>query len=202
MRIRNLINDNSSVYTSNAYLILGDWSGISDVNTLIDTGSDPAILEQIVNAPTGVGKKAIEQVILTHNHSDHKGMLPQICKLYHPKVFAYSPMEDVDCLLRNGQVLRCGDRNFEVIHTPGHSNDSICLYCHEDGVLFVGDTNVVIHHADGHYEKAFIEILERLCRLDISAIYFGHDSPMLSGAKDVLKESLHNVRLAMGINNG
>ena len=65
MRISNLIQTKSMVYSSNVYLVLGDWSAIDDVNTLIDVGNDPAILEQISLAPTGVGKKPIEQVIFT-----------------------------------------------------------------------------------------------------------------------------------------
>lgn len=197
MRIINLTSENCSVYSSNAYLILGSWSAIGDVNTLIDTGCDQEIINALAHSPTGVGKKAVEQIILTHNHSDHKGMLGQIKEKYNPKVYAYSPGEHVDKLLKNGQMIKCGDRHFEVIHTPGHSNDSICLYSRDEGVLFVGDTNVVIHHTDSSYDDNFVHVLERLCRLEIRSIYFGHDKPMLENAKEVLKESLRNVRIAV-----
>jgi hypothetical protein len=78
---------------------------------------------------TGLGKNAIEQVILTHSHSDHAAILPLIREKYHPVVYAYSAFAGADIVLKDGQILHCGDRHFEVIHIPGHSDDSICLYC-------------------------------------------------------------------------
>jgi hypothetical protein len=50
MRIVTL--DNSGrMYTSLAYLVLGDASQLEDVNTLVDVGADPAILASIERAP-------------------------------------------------------------------------------------------------------------------------------------------------------
>jgi glyoxylase-like metal-dependent hydrolase (beta-lactamase superfamily II) len=37
-------------------------------------------------------------------------------------------------------VIRLGDKTFRVIHTPGHSPGSICLYWEEEKVLISGDT--------------------------------------------------------------
>ena len=80
-------------------------------------------------------------MVLTHNHSDHTALLPQLREAFHPKVFAFSPnIAGVDGLLRDGDSIKMGDEDFEVIHTPGHSSDSICLYNRADGVLFVGDS--------------------------------------------------------------
>ena len=198
MRITNLIQSKSMVYSSNVYLILGDWSAIDDVNTLIDVGNDPAILDQITHAPTGVGKQPIEQVIFTHSHFDHTALLPQIRQRYQPVVYAYSAFIGADEILRDGQILHCGDRYFEVIYTPGHSDDSICLYCQTDGVLFVGDTPVVIRSTDGTHEDRFVAALERLCRLDVRAIYFGHGDPLTVNPRAALLASLRNVRVARG----
>jgi glyoxylase-like metal-dependent hydrolase (beta-lactamase superfamily II) len=198
MRISNLIQSKSMIYSSNVYLVLGDWSAIDDVNTLIDVGNDPAVLEQITLAPTGVGKHSIEQVVITHGHFDHTALLPQIRQLYQPTVYAFSAYVGADELVHDGQVLHCGDRYFEVIHTPGHSDDSICLYCQTDGALFVGDTPVVIRSTDGTYEDRFVAALERLCRLDVRTIYFGHGDPMTVNARAALQGSLRNVRIARG----
>ncbi len=198
MRISNLIQSKSMVYSSNVYLVLGDWSAIDDVNTLIDVGNDPAVLDQIALAPTGVGKQSIEQVIFTHGHFDHTALLPQIRQRYQPVVYAYSAFVGADELLRDGQVLHCGDRYFEVIYTPGHSDDSICLYCQTDGALFVGDTPVIIRSTDGTYEDRFVAALERLCRLDVRTIYFGHGEPLTVNPRSALLGSLRNVRIARG----
>jgi glyoxylase-like metal-dependent hydrolase (beta-lactamase superfamily II) len=197
MRIINLTDRRSMIYSSNVYLILGDWSAIEDVNTLIDVGNDPAIMGRIVLAPTGVGKKAVEQVILTHGHFDHAALLPTIRESFAPRVYAHSTFAGADVIARDGQTLRCGDRLFKVIYTPGHSDDSICLFCQADGVLFVGDTPVVIRSVDGTYEERFVRALERLCQLDVHAIYFGHGDPVMEGAQALLAESLRNVRAAL-----
>ncbi len=197
MRIINLTDRRSMIYSSNVYLILGDWSAIEDVNTLVDVGNDPAIMGRIGFAPTGVGKKAIEQVILTHGHFDHSALLPAIRENYSPCVYAHSAFVEADKVVHDGQMLRCGDRMFEAVYTPGHSDDSICLYCQTDGVLFVGDTPVLIRSNDGSHEPRFVQALERLCQLDVKVIYFGHGDPIVEGGQALLWESLRNVRAAM-----
>ena len=55
MKILNL-TEKSNVYTSNVYFVLGTWNALPDVNTLVDVGRDPAVIEAIKNASTGVGK--------------------------------------------------------------------------------------------------------------------------------------------------
>jgi glyoxylase-like metal-dependent hydrolase (beta-lactamase superfamily II) len=197
MRIINLTDSQSMIYSSNVYLILGDWSAIADVNTLIDVGNNPAIVDTVRNAPTGVGKPAVERVVLTHGHFDHTALLPQIRTQFNPIVYAHPVFTDADIALQDGAELRCGDRTFEVIFTPGHSEDSICLYCEQAGALFVGDTPVVIRSSEGTHEKGFVDALARLCQKRVQAIYFGHGEPVLKGAQAVLLESLKNVRHAM-----
>jgi len=186
------------IYSSNVYLIRGDWNAIPDVNTLIDVGNDAAVIERIRATPTGVGKKAVEQVILTHGHFDHAALLPAIREAFQPVVYAHSAFVKADRILEDGQTLRCGDRVFEVIYTPGHSNDSICLYCKEDGLLFVGDTPVIIRSTDGSYEEDFIRALERLCRKDVRVIYFGHGDPLFDDCNARLRSSLRNVKEGLG----
>ena len=194
MKIINL-TENSKVYTSNAYLLLGSWNALSDVNTLVDVGRDPVVIEKINNASTGVGKKRIDQVILTHSHYDHAGLLPLIRTHFEPCVHAFSPyLETVDYVLKDGDTLKFGDRMFEVIHTPGHSHDSICLYGEEDGILFAGDTPLIIHRPGDTYQKEFVQALEKISRKSIRAIYFGHGHPMLEHCNHRLRASVENVR--------
>ena len=87
-----------------------------------------------------------------------------------------------------------GDRDFEVIHIPYHSNDSICLYCAEERVLFSGDTPVRILSAGGSYPPDFIASMERLANLDIEAIYSGHDEPVRSNAGRMIQATLVNIQ--------
>ena len=90
------------MYTSNVYLVTGTNNTLSDVNTLIDVGRDPMVLEVLPNEYTGVGKRAVEQVIITHNHYDHTSMLKPIVERYHPRVCAFSHhLAGVDILLKD-----------------------------------------------------------------------------------------------------
>ena len=183
-------------------MILGDWKRMEDINTLIDVGNDPSIIEVISEIETGVGKKKVEQVILTHDHSDHTGILPLIIKEYNPVVYAYSPfMEGVTHTVSDGALLRIGETNFEVIHTPGHSSDSISLHNEDHEVLFVGDTPVMIRRSDSWHENDFINALKRLCQKKVKSIYFGHGDPVLSGGHSLLIESLSNIRKGARKNN-
>ena len=189
MRVVRLENS-GLVYTSESYLILGDSSRLEDVNTLVDVGQDPAVLASIERAPTGVGKWPVEQVVLTHSHSDHCALLPLVRRKFRPKVFAFSPnVEGVDGLLRDGDSIKMGDACFEVIHMPGHSSDSVCLYNQAAGVLFAGDSPVLITSAIGTYEDGFLAALEKLCCREVRTIYFGHGAPLTERCNEKLRDS-------------
>jgi len=185
-----ILENSGQVYTSQAYLVLGGASRIEDVNTLVDVGQDPAILASIERAPTGVGKWPVEQVVLTHNHSDHCALLPRIREAFHPKVLAFSrSIDGVDCPLRDGDTIKMGDGYFEIIHTPGHSSDSICLYNQAEGVLFAGDSPVLISSPTETHEAGFLAALEKLCARDVRRIYFGHGAPLTERCNERLRES-------------
>ena len=46
----------------------------------------------------------------------------------------------VDCALKEGDEVALGSYTFRVIHTPGHTEGSMCLYCEAEKLLFTGDT--------------------------------------------------------------
>ncbi len=206
MKITNL-TESSGIYTCNAYLVLGAWSTLEDVNTLVDVGRDPAIIRTIDDVYTGVGKKRVDQVVVTHSHYDHTGMLREICAAYSPRVYAFSPFWESDSgllsdvlspaqvhIVKDGDTLRIGDRTFEVIHAPGHSNDSICFYCEAEGILFAGDSPLVLR-APASYDSTHREALRRLSQKKINTIYFGHGAPMTGNCSKVLQESVEFVHV-------
>jgi glyoxylase-like metal-dependent hydrolase (beta-lactamase superfamily II) len=181
-------------YTSNVYLITGNMRGVDDVNTLVDVGNDPSMLPTLADFYAGVGKSPVEQIVLTHSHSDHTGQLTTIKKLYNSRVMAAAhAVKGVDHILVDGELFQMGDRTFEVIHMPGHSQDSICLYNADEAVVFVGDSPVLIRSAGGTYEMGFIRALTRLCQKRVKAIYFGHGEPTFRNAQELLAHSLQNV---------
>jgi glyoxylase-like metal-dependent hydrolase (beta-lactamase superfamily II) len=188
------LKGNSQKYTCNAYLVLGSWNTLEDTNTLVDVGTDASIIEEIEKINTGVGKRPVEQIILTHEHFDHAGGIKEIKQKYNPKIYAYKDFKGVDEVLRDGQIITMGDRQFEVIHTPAHSSDSLCLYCEQEKVFFSGDTPVRVMTVGGSYSEEFINALEKITRRNIQTIYSGHDKPIREKVRDMMVETLKNIK--------
>ncbi len=191
MKVYNLTKD-SDVYTSNVYFIRGDWNAIDDVNVLIDAGRDRSVLEKIKNFNSGVGKKKVEKIILTHNHYDHTFMASKIKELYGCKVLAFHDEKYVDGVLKEGMLVKAGERYLEVIHTPGHTSDSICLWESKQKILFTGDTNINMSSRDHDNEKT-VFYLKKLARLDVKIIYPGHGMPIRENAARIIRDSLFNL---------
>ena len=190
MRITRLKN-NPNKYSGNSYLIRGSNNYIKDVNTLIDTGSDNYILKEIGTIYTGVGKRAVEQILLTHNHFDHAGGVKFISKIYNPKVYAFTKDIRVTNLLHDEDKILVGDRIFRVIYMPGHSNDSVCFYNYDDKVLFSGDCNLNLFSDDNSYSDEFLSAFEKIVALNINIIYPGHGEPIVNNINTMLKDSFN-----------
>jgi glyoxylase-like metal-dependent hydrolase (beta-lactamase superfamily II) len=95
---------------------------------------------------------------------------------------------DNACALRGGEEFRGDDYQLNVIHTPGHTPGSCCIYEAGNKVLFSGDT--IIKHItpnplvvikreqlhNPHYQslKAFMDSLDRLYHLDVVCALPGH----------------------------
>lgn len=88
-------------------------------------------------------------------------------------------------LLEDGDVIDLGDRQFEVIHTPGHSPGGIALYEKATEILFSGDIlydGPLIedtYHSNAHDYHAS---MERLLRLKVRLVHGGH-FPSFSGER-------------------
>ncbi len=90
---------------------------------------------------------------------------------------------NVDVFLKDGARVP-GFNKWQIIHTPGHSFDSLCVYNSEHGILFTGDTILTTYrgepfanpfHVD---ESALKKSLERLTRLKVSFLLPGHSIPV------------------------
>ncbi len=185
MKIMNITDSIASThYTANAYLVTGDRNSNGSINTLVDVGGDPDIISKINNIPADGARKRISQVVLTHDHYDHICMLEKIRELYSPIVCAYSHhIPGVDRVLSDGDILHCGDRDFIVIWAPGHSPDSICLYCPANGTLFTGDNHLHTNAGDPKYFKKYHEVKKYIASLDVSVICPGHGPSIVTEAR-------------------
>lgn len=193
MRIVTL-EDSGEIYTSQVYLVLGASSRLEDVNTLVDVGQAPAIFESIERAPTGVGKRPMEQVVLTRRHSSNAVPVPEVRATFRRKAFALSPsLGCVDCVPTNGDTLKIGDAFFDVIHMPGHTGGWACSFSRTEGAPLAGDSplrpgpETAAHGAGGPMA------MEGTCFPNVRRIYFGYGVPPMGRCDAKLRESYRFV---------
>lgn len=197
-----------------AHAILDD-----DGVTLIDTGYAGS-LPRIERGLADLGRSVsdVRRVVCTHGHPDHAGSARAFADLgievlIHPadavnldigfgdavrrpsrgRIFAamtpplarFTPLEDGAVLPVLGGL--------EVIHTPGHTPGSVCLFAPRDGALFVGDTLQRrfgrVSYASGLYsdDPAMARAsVQRLAQLGVSSIVFSHWAPLTDGAAEII----------------
>ncbi len=92
----------------------------------------------VVSAAKGEGMRVL-YAVATHGHFDHVETLAELAGKLGAKTVAHEASElPTDVRVKGGYRLEVGGARVEVIHTPGHTPDSICLF---DGRnLFTGDT--------------------------------------------------------------
>jgi len=101
-----------------------------------------------------------------------------------------------DAFLSDGDILRLGETEIRVVHTPGHSAGSVCFIA--DGNVFSGDTlfRLTVGRTDfkDGDEKALLASLMRLMELpDEYAVYPGHHRPTAVGFERVKNHFLRHV---------
>jgi glyoxylase-like metal-dependent hydrolase (beta-lactamase superfamily II) len=135
----------------NAYIV---WCEKTKAGILIDPGDE---IDAIVERVSAHGVK-LERIIITHAHIDHVlhaheaqtrlrlplymhrddgpilQRVPQQAAMFG---LAHGPIPKVDGYLNDGEVIRFGEVELTVRHTPGHSPGAISLI--GEGHAFVGD---------------------------------------------------------------
>lgn len=207
---------------ANVYLI------VEDTLTLVDAGlpgNGPAIARCI--ARLGRRFDELKRTVLTHGHFDHSGSAAQLRALTGARVLAHAAEVEGGTLVPglNGaggrllhligglmhvhqvqvdQPLQDGDiipvlGGLKVLHMPGHTPGSICLFSEKRGVLFAGD--VIINNGDRlsrplprsrRGRRLAEQSLERLSPLGIQLCCFGHGRPMGDGVGARVAQFAHN----------
>jgi len=58
---------------------------------------------------------------------------------FRPEEYSIRPFR-ISGIVKDGQAIDLGGRSLEVLLTPGHTPDSLCLLDHRNRILFIGDT--------------------------------------------------------------
>lgn len=166
-----------------------------------------AILVDPVLDEAEAAARAIEEgglrlaaVVDTHTHADHLSAGPLLAERFGAPYSLHesTAVRAVGERLRDGQVLGAGDLRVEVIHTPGHTPDSITLRC--GGDLLTGDFLFLAQDGAGRLDLpggdagAHWDSLRRLASLgDDVRVLPGHDYQGLTDST-LAAERLRNPR--------
>jgi len=158
----------------------------------------------------------LQMVINTHGHFDHVGGNKRLLETTGVELLLHADDKDLlglagqhagiyglstelspapDKLLADGDLIKLGDLEIKVLHTPGHTPGGICLLVED--LLIVGDTLFAgsIGRTDlpgGNHQQLIQSIHKKLLPLpDGTAVYPGHGPSSSIG-----REKLHNPFLS------
>ena len=159
----------------------------------------------------GFAKKQLsdfEWVINTHGHFDHVGgngyFINAKVAIHEAEAGIIEKGDDglsmagfFDGKLKPrpvGRKLKDGDviNGLKVIHTPGHSPGSICLYDEKRKLLFSGDTvfadGVGRTDLEGGDQQELVKSLEKILGLDVKTVLPGHGPVVKENAKQTISK--------------
>ncbi|MCC3266987.1 MBL fold metallo-hydrolase [Arthrobacter gengyunqii] len=174
-----------SLEGTNSYVIAAEGS---EHVVVVDPGPlDEEHLQLLASAGT------VELVLITHRHPDHTEASERFAEMTGAPVRAFHPAYCVGSdPLSDGEELHAGGVEITVLHTPGHTSDSVCFHLPADGPggsVLTGDTilgrgTTVLDFPDGTLGDYFAS-LERLSELGHATVLPAH-GPVLSDLSTVV----------------
>ncbi|HUG97116.1 MAG TPA: MBL fold metallo-hydrolase [Nitrososphaera sp.] len=156
------------------YVIADEESGDA---AIIDPSWD---LDEIFHALKKNGWRA-KYVINTHTHFDHVLGNDQVARVVGAKIVQHKNSQlEKHVEVSDGDVIEIGSIRLRVLHTPGHSKDSMCLLL-DDQLVFTGDTLFVGNCGrtdlpGSDPAEMYHSLFDRLAKLDEKlVVYPGHN---------------------------
>jgi hydroxyacylglutathione hydrolase len=164
-----------------AFLFIGEKRALL-VDTTNGSGNLKAVVESLTKLPV--------ILVNTHADGDHIGCNWQFEETFmHPAEFAHYAIKskEGDAIpkpILEGDIIDIGERQFEVIFTPGHTSGSIVLLDRKNRILIGGDTILEYMFIFGQFRnlRALISSLEHLKNKYWDAfetIYASHFAPQV-----------------------
>jgi glyoxylase-like metal-dependent hydrolase (beta-lactamase superfamily II) len=204
---RERISDDIFVFTSGMYAQVTAGAVLtSEGAVIIDTLPFPSEARQIVEFISKRSPNGIRYLILTHYHADHtygahlfrnvevishalcRDWLLQYGQVGLEAARAQTPeLADAqlcipEVVFEGGEMtLRMGNKTLQLLHSPGHTMDSIVVHIKEDRILFAADTVMPVPYIVDGDLKAFIESLRMIRALSLENVVEGHGEVVLRG---------------------
>jgi len=143
---------------------------------IIDPSWDLDKIQQIITR----NDLKLKYIINTHHHFDHVLGNEAIARENGAKIIQHKDSNlQPDISVNDGDKINFGNNELKVVHTPGHSKDSICLI--GEGKIFTGDTIFVgncgrVDLPGGSSKELFHSLFEVISKLDETLVlYPGHN---------------------------
>jgi glyoxylase-like metal-dependent hydrolase (beta-lactamase superfamily II) len=200
-------------FSSNTYLIQGDYL------TLIDPGNDYTAFMDLF--ALGFKPMDIRKIVLTHGHVDHVMGIFELFRRYNCEgsnleiiLHEAGPQEFKDLVrqkgcnlteIRGGETLDLSGFDLEVLHTPGHTLDGICLYHAASRTMFTGDT--VLPHAMAEIDASaagrldhYLYSIRTLLKKDIENVMPGHGGIVGKIGRGIVEDTYEGlIRKVVGL---
>jgi hydroxyacylglutathione hydrolase len=156
------------------YIIADDESGEA---AIIDPSWN---LEKIFQILRSNGWRA-KYVINTHTHFDHVLGNEQLAEVTGAQIVQHKNSQlKKDISVSDGDTIEIGAMRMQVLYTPGHSKDSVCILL-DNQFIFTGDTLFVgncgrVDLPGSDAQEMYYSLFDRLARLDEKLVlYPGHN---------------------------
>jgi hydroxyacylglutathione hydrolase len=123
----------------------------------------------------------LKYIINTHAHSDHTAGNHELRSIFNAKIVAHNTSQvNADVKVDDGAIIRIGSTQIQIIHTPGHTPDGICLLV-DNQKLLTGDTLFVgecgrTDMPGGNSKNMYDSLFRKILKLnDDVEVYPGHD---------------------------
>jgi hydroxyacylglutathione hydrolase len=123
----------------------------------------------------------LKYIINTHSHSDHTAGNEELRSIFNARIVAHKLSRiNADVTVNDDDIIRIGSIPVKVMHTPGHTPDSICLLV-DNQKLLTGDTLFVgecgrTDLAGGNSKRLYNSLFSKILKLnDDVEVYPGHD---------------------------